>query len=291
MGSSVSGRITIHGKGAAGIVVGFRGSGFSAQPLAAFKTTSDPDGNYRIAGLPAGNYQVAPMAAAYVVPELLSGPARVRSLLLADGEDVQNIDFALERGGVIGGRVTDADGRPIVEERLTLVLADQNQQNQQMFGLINVAGAQTDDRGVYRIYGLVPGRYKISVGRDDDGYYFSGGFGRPTYQRTYFPDTIDTASAKVIEVTEGSELTNVDITIGRPLPAFVASGKVVDAETGQAVSGLRIGLRRTMKNDYAGVNSAGVANRQGDFRLENLSPGKYAVMILPVQGLETRPTQ
>jgi hypothetical protein len=201
---------------------------------------------------------------------------------------VQNVDFALERGGVIAGRVTDADGRPIVEERLTLVLADQNRQNQQMFGPIPAAGAQTDDRGVYRIYGLVPGRYKISVGRDDDSYYWPGAFGRPGYERTYFPDTVDQASAKVIEVTEGSEIPNVDITIGRPLPAFVASGKVVDAETGQPVSGLRIGLRRMMKNDYAGVNAAAVANRLGDFRLENLTPGKYALMLLPVQGLETR---
>jgi protocatechuate 3,4-dioxygenase beta subunit len=288
VGSSVSGRITIHGKGAAGIVVGLRSSDSPAQPLAVFRATTDPDGNYRIAGLPAGNYQVAPMAPALVLPELALARAGASSLLLGEGEDVQNVDFALERGGVIAGRVSDADGRPVVEERLMLVLADQNQQRQQMFGPINAAGAQTDDRGVYRIYGLVPGRYKISVGRDDDSYYFGSVFGRPTYERTYFPDTTDPTSAKVIEVTEGSETANVDITIGRPLPTFVASGTVVDAETGQPVPGLRIGLRRTLQNDYVGVNSAAVANRLGDFRLENLTPGKYAVMILPMPGIETR---
>jgi hypothetical protein len=157
-----------------------------------------------------------------------------------------------------------------------------------MFGSINAPGAQTDDRGVYRVYGLAPGRYKISVGRDDNNYYAGGGFGRATYERTYFPDTTDPANAKVIEIAEGSEITNIDITIGRPLPAFVASGKVVDGETGQPVSGLRIGVRRTVSSEYFPVNSWAVSNRTGDFRLENLPPGKYAAMILPVQGIETR---
>src|SRR6185295_19408355 len=152
LGSKVSGRIAIHGKGAAGIVVGFRSSDTPGQPVAAFKATTDPEGNYRITGLPPGNYQVAPMAPAYVLPELVLSHARARSLLLAEGEDVQNVDFAVERGGVIAGKVTDSDGRPVIEERLTLVLADQNQENRQGFGSINAPGAQTDDRGVYRIY-------------------------------------------------------------------------------------------------------------------------------------------
>jgi hypothetical protein len=86
VGSSVSGRITIHGKGVAGVVVGLRGADSPAQPLAAFRATTDPDGNYRIAGLPAGNYQVAPMAPALVLPELALARAGARSLLLAEGE-------------------------------------------------------------------------------------------------------------------------------------------------------------------------------------------------------------
>ena len=56
---SVSGRITLHGKGAAGIIVGVRTSDFSPQPPPAIKATTDDDGNYRITGIPAGSYQVA----------------------------------------------------------------------------------------------------------------------------------------------------------------------------------------------------------------------------------------
>ena len=118
---SVSGRVTLHGKGAAGIIVGVRNTDFSAQPLPAIKGTTDSDGNYRITGLPAGNYQVSPMAPAYVVTDLVAARTRGRTLLLSEGEDVQEVDFSLERGGVIAGRVTDAAGRPVVEEQLTIV--------------------------------------------------------------------------------------------------------------------------------------------------------------------------
>ena len=94
---SVSGRITIHGKGAAGIVVGVRSADFSPQPAPAFKATTDPDGNYQITGMPAGNYQVAPMAPAFVLPDLVSARARGKTLLLAEGEEVQGVNFALEQ--------------------------------------------------------------------------------------------------------------------------------------------------------------------------------------------------
>ena len=286
---SVSGRITLHGKGIAGIIVGVRNSDFSPQRLPSIKATTDSDGNYRITGIPGGTYQVSPMAPAYVVTDMVAARARGRTLLLSEGEEVQDVDFSLERGGVITGRVTDAAGGPVVEERLTLLPADQVKNSQQTFGPGMGIGAQTDDRGVYRIYGLSPGRYKISVGRDDDdNYYSTTGVGHVAYKRTFYPDAIDPAEGKVIEVIEGSETTNIDITVGQTLPGFVASGRVVDGETGRPISGLRLGLRQVLKNDNGGINSSVSANSQGEFRLENITPGKYVVLILPVPGIETR---
>jgi hypothetical protein len=286
MTGSVSGRVTVHGKGVAGMIVGVRGSDFSSQQAPAIRAATDPEGNYRITGIPAGNYQVTPMSPAYVDTDFVAMRARGRTLLLSEGEHVQDVDFSLERGGVITGRVTDAGGRPVVEERLMLMPADQSKQNQQMFG--PGTGAQTDDRGVYRMYGLPPGQYKISVGRDDNSYYSSVGVGRVAYKRTFYPDTDDPADAKVIEVTEGSEATNIDITLGQTLPGFVASGKVVDGETGRPVSSLRLGLRRVSNNNYGGINASVSTNSQGEFRLENITSGKYVILILPVQGIETR---
>jgi hypothetical protein len=288
--NSVSGRVTVHGKGAPGIAVGIRSSDFSRQPGPTLKATTDQEGNYQITNIPSGNYQVAPMAPAFVNADLVVSRARGKTLLLAEGEDVQDIDFSLVRGGVITGKVTDADGRPVIEERLTIVPEDQANTRGQMFPPVISGGFQTDDRGIYRIYGIPAGRYKISVGLADENVSSTFRFGRVAYKRTFYPDASDPNDAKVIEVTEGTEATNIDITVGRNLPSFAASGKVVDGETGQPVVGLRFGLRRVV-NDREEVGVMGIftaSNSHGEFRLENVTPGKYAVFIAPQAGSEVR---
>lgn len=287
--SSVSGRVTIHGKAAAGITVGIRSSDFSPQPAPALKATTDQEGNYRINDIPAGNYQVSPMAPAYVVSDLVLPRVGAKTLLLAEGEDVQGIDFSIVRGGVIAGKVIDADGRPVMEERVTLVSEDQANPRGQMVPQVISSAFQTDDRGIYRIYGIPPGRYKISVGVGDEEFSSSARFGRVAYKRTFYPDAADPDDARVVEVTEGSEAANVDITLGPNLPAFAASGKVVDGETGQPVMGLGLGLRRIGKDREAVfTNIFTVSNSQGEFRLENVTPGKYVVFINPQPGREVR---
>jgi len=286
---SVSGRITIHGKGAPEIIVGIRNSDFSPQPAPALKATTDQDGNYRITDIPAGNYQVSPMAPAYVVSDLVWSRARGKTLLLAEGEDVQGIDFSLVRGGVIAGKVTDVDGRPIIEERLTIVPEDPTNPRGQMFPPVIAGVFQTDDHGIYRIYGITPGRYKISVGVGNEEFSSNVRLGRAVYKRTFYPDATEPDDARVIEVTEGTEATNIDITVGRSLPSFAASGKVIDGETGQPVMGLRFGLRRVVNDREAAVMGIFTAsNSQGEFRLENITPGKYVVFISPQPGSEVR---
>lgn len=288
--NSVAGRVTIHGKGAGEIVVGIRNSDFSQGPAPALKARTDADGDYRITDIPPGNYQVFPMAPAFVLADLTELRGSGKTLLLATREDVSGIDFALVRGGVISGKITDADGRLVIEERVTIVPEDQAKQPGQSFPPVVAGAFQTDDRGIYRIYGIPAGRYKIYVGLAEGGISSSFRFGRAAYKQTFYPDAGDPDDAKVIEVLEGSEATNIDITVGRSLPSFAASGKVVDGETGQAVKGARFGLRR-MVNDREGSFVPGmyaVSNSQGEFRMENVTPGKYALFISAESGSEVR---
>ena len=81
--SSVSGRVTIHGKGALGIVVGIRTADFSPQPAVALRAITDQDGNYRIADIPPGNYRVSPIAPAYINSDPAVTRAMGKALLLA----------------------------------------------------------------------------------------------------------------------------------------------------------------------------------------------------------------
>ena len=77
--------------------------------------TSDADGNYHIGGLASGQINVTLVAPMYVLPtSAMFGQGRVVNL--STNEAVEGIDFKLTRGGVITGRITDADGRPVIEE-------------------------------------------------------------------------------------------------------------------------------------------------------------------------------
>ena len=288
---SVSGRITIHGKGAPGIAVVARSQANSDMPVTTsqpLKALSDADGNYRLTAIPPGNYQIFPIAPAYVPTDLMTSGGR-KTLLLGENEDVQGIDFSLEQGGVITGRVTDAEGRPMIEERITLT-TEGDPSNR---GRMPIPGSErglTDDRGIYRIYGIPAGRYKISAGVSEDDPYYNPRGGRTAYKRTYYPDTTEFDTAKVIEVVEGGELKNIDIALGRSLPTFSASGRVVDSESGKPVMGLRFMLQRTVEKGTGApiVPSFSTSNSLGEFRIENITPGKYMVIVSPDRESELR---
>jgi hypothetical protein len=141
--------------------------------------------------------------------------------------------------------------------------------------MVYAAGSvQTDDRGIYRIFGLPAGRYKIAVGRSDDSPQVNYDLRNVFYKQVFHPDVSDPAKATIVEVSEGGEANNIDITVGRTMQTFSASGLVVD-ENGAPVPNVRFGLQRQVgeRTDY--TNNSAVSNSRGDFIAEGLVPGKY----------------
>jgi hypothetical protein len=279
-GGTVSGRITLQGKGRGGIVVGLNKEQTGPQTGPVFKATSDADGRYRITDVPAGFYRVVPMAPDYVIPEVNVNTFgfRGKALHLAEGETVDGIDFSIARGSVITGKVTYSDGQPVIEERVMASLVRQMDERGPVY--FQPSLFQTDDRGVYRIYGLLAGQYKVSVGQSPDA-MTTGNRNRPAFERVFFPDATDTNEAKVIELGEGDEATNIDITVGRNLRGFMASGLIVDGETNQPVAGVRFGLQRYVGQQRTFVGTSAISDQRGEFRIENVLPGKYSVIIMP----------
>jgi 5-hydroxyisourate hydrolase-like protein (transthyretin family) len=279
--ATVSGKVTIKGKPAPGVVVGLRSSQ-PAQFDPTFKATTDEEGKYRIADVPGGSYVIAPVAPSFVISEVNS--SRGQTVVVTESENVEGFDFELVRGGVITGKVTDADGHPIIEERVSLSPADQGNQRGPVYSIMQ--GFQTDDRGVYRIFGVRPGRYKVSVGEGDEIYFRGVGRGRPSHPTTYYPDATDPAKASVVEIGEGAEATGIDLTLGQSVQGFAVSGRIVDGETGKPAANVSIGLERIVVIDanntrsYGGGTSA-QSGIQGEFRLEKLPPGKYAISLFP----------
>ena len=280
---TVSGRITIKDKGAAGVTVGIRKSEDYSGPF--LRATTDQDGFYRITNVAAGSYDAFTSAPGFVNADPNVGWAQ--SVIVGEDENVEGINFALVRGGVITGRVTDADGRPVIQQQVNLfpVEASEQQGRQQRF--ISSVTAETDDRGIYRIFGLRPGRYKISAGKGDD--VNSGNPAtRASYKQVFHPDVTDRAKATIIEVSEGSEANNVDISLGRPLQTFSVSGRVIDAEKGLPVPNIRFGFQRTAGQRVEFVNAPAASNASGEFVVEGLIPGKYGIFVYPNQNIEMR---
>lgn len=279
---SVSGRITLKDKGVPGVAIGLRKGGDGSLPFEGFQTTAtDQDGFYRISHVAAGSYAITVCAPAFVVPDPYSS-GKQKSVLVAEDENVEGVNFELVRGGVITGRVTDADEHPVIDQQVNVYSAQLfNQTTQRM--VYAIASVQTDDRGIYRVFGLAPGRYKVAVGRSDNEMNVTYNQGRNVfYKQVFHPDASDQAKATIVEVSEGGEANNVDITVGRTMQTFSASGQLVD-EKGLPVPNLRFGLQRQLGQRMEYSNNSAAANGRGEFVVEGLVPGKYSVFLFSNQ--------
>jgi hypothetical protein len=136
---------------------------------------------------------------------------------------------------------------------------------------------ETDDRGIYRLYGIPEGRYTISVGEDTSRGSVRVGFGGNYYSKTFHPDTTERDMAGIIEVTPGSEVTGIDIKVGQSAKSFAVAGKVIDAATGKPVVGAICGYG-ALSPDGKQTQGWGLGYRTdsaGNFRLEGILPGRY----------------
>lgn len=275
--SSITGRVMIGEKPAPGVLVAVNLT--NTQTVVA-QVTSDAEGKYRISGLSAGQLNVSAVAPTYVLPaNPMYGQGRVVNL--SADETVEGIDFKLTRGGVITGRIVDADGKPLIEERITLTPVDDKGEPARVLASrpANFGMYSTDDRGIYRIYGLAAARYKVSVGDDGRSATLRGGY----YPKTYYGNTAEAAKASIVDLTEGAEVKNIDITVGGRSRTYTVTGRIIDADTNQPLPGVdfSFGALQTNQNQtyVSGSYSPNTpTNSKGEFRLEGVAPGRYAIM-------------
>jgi protocatechuate 3,4-dioxygenase beta subunit len=278
----ITGHISVGDKAAPGVVVVAGPGEFGPDRREVARATTDYEGNYRLMGLPAGRYSISPVAPTMIGPSDNMYGGMGRSVIISEGEMIEKIDFTLTRGGVITGRVTDADGKPVIEERMQLTPAD-NPNRQRFTGYSNPFMYQTDDRGVYRIYGVPPGRYTLSAGiSPQDGMVRVGMVSRNYYQRTFYPGETDSQKAGIIEVSEGGEAKDIDIKLGQRSQAFTVSGKVTDATTGQPVTNVPVGYgsyNQAQKRMGGYGFGQSRTDARGQFTLEGIVPGSFAAFV------------
>lgn len=281
--ASVSGRVVLKGEPAAGASVGLQPQQNAPGGVPAFPDRSkysriktDAEGRFSFSSLNAGQYRIVALAPGFVSADdsqLVGG----KLVNLADGENLENVELRLKPGAVITGRVTDPIGNPVIEKTVQLSKMDARGN----FTRFNVGyqSLATDDRGVYRVHSLPAGKYKISIGYSpQDG--FRPEISRQYYVKTFHPNVIDEKEAKIIELRDGFEATDIDIKIAEAKKTYDVFGRVIEAGTGQPVAGARIGQTPIQANGNVSTGvmfgtASGPTDTQGDFHLQGLSSGKY----------------
>lgn len=280
--ATVSGIVTLNGAAVRNVVVSLAPQNQSGQQQP-MRIKTDTEGHFRFTDVVAGQYVVGALTPGfYSTNDNQYGsdlPGKV--LNVASGETIENIELQLKRGAVITGSVMDENNEPIVETSVQLTRVGDRLRVSQSRS--NYDSYQTDDRGVYRIYGLPPGKYQVSVGVPMKG-------GSPTTQRmrafieqTFHPDTTDQVKAKVIELEEGQTASDVDIRIGKMKSAYEVSGRVIDSQTGQPVVGVNLSLSQIQPSTgkFSGwtVSGGTSTDTNGEFHLLGLRSGKLGLFI------------
>ena len=274
--AKVAGRITIEGQPASGVRVLLKRKDGPDSP--GVTATTNDEGLYQLANLPAGAYRVSVNAPAFVI----EGETRSsyeyasKTVNVTEGDEIENLNFSLVRGGVITGKVTDEFGMPVIAEGVAAFRLDQ-QGKRDNNAAVDILRWQTDDRGVYRIFGLEAGRYLIGAGASSEDTLQPVGV-RGSYKRTYYPDVANESNAKIIEVKPGGEVKNVDIKLSRT-KGYSVTGRVIDAETDKPLAGVTVGCEVAKTAIPSFKPGETTTNTKGEFRIEGLSPNTYVAYV------------
>ena len=261
---------------------------------------TDEAGVFDFTNLPAARYNVRVTKAGYV--SLAYGQRRPLQpgtpLQLAAGQQIKGIEFRMPRGSVVSGTVSDELGNPMPGIMVRLM---RFQYAQGVRELVPAGGGQTDDRGIYRIWGLDPGEYYVSAVSPN----FNGGgpippmpggrggpFGRggpppdvrPSqeidvgYAPTYYPGVPSVFEATAVTLGLGTELVEINFNVLLVRTAEV-SGRVLNTD-GTPVTAGNVSL---MVDGSAGgrpgpgTNFGGRIRWDGVFSIFNVPPGRYTL--------------
>jgi protocatechuate 3,4-dioxygenase beta subunit len=267
---------------------------------------TDDAGRFLFADLPRGRFTVTAEKGAY--PSMSYGATRPNrpgaGILLAEGQAVTDLALTLARGAVVTGVVYDEHGTPMPDTAVEAWLVRTSLTGERSL-LSGSSVVTSDDRGMYRIFGLPPGEYTIGT-----AWYFGGQAIRvptdaeireaflaasrpptaptsapaaPTvpprfgYAPSYLEGTVDPLAATTFTLGPGDVRENVDLHV-QFAPMSRIEGAILGPD-GAAVSGANVVLFRHNKVGPRPTTFFG-AGPTGLFTTASLAPGQYSVMAL-----------
>ena len=244
-----------------------------------YTATSDPEGQFKIAGIQPGRYRRFIERPGYL--EVDEKRRRSQGIVLSfeAGQRIKDQTLRMLAAAIITGRVLDEDGDPMPDVEVIVW----RRKFAAGRGKFEAAGeAQTNDLGEFRIGGLMMGKYYLSASPAANFQSLlppqktvdESGIKQPerAYVNTYYPNTPESAQAAALELHAGEEVP-VDFTLARIRTASIRGTVVGLAPGANANILLRSHNART-------VFMSGRVEKDGKFDIDHVAPGPYTIMAL-----------
>jgi uncharacterized protein (DUF2141 family) len=259
---------------------------------------TDDRGRFAFADLAGGRYLVGATKTAWIGTWYGSKrPGRPGTTIpIADGQQLQ-ILLRMPRGAVVSGVVLDYNGEPAARasvQAMKSAIVDGERR-------LVAAGSSTvtDDRGSYRLYGLLPGDYAIQavvrggaqelyLTSDLDLRYAASPARTPPPQPrtvkfavTYYPSATSGSQSTMVTLAKGQERDGIDIQMQLE-PTVRIEGVVAPTEFG-VPPGTEVILASTTPSGALAGAPPTIENRRrvasdGAFVFANVPPGSYTLV-------------
>ena len=258
------------------------GSASSTSALSALgmrTALTDETGAFEISDIRPGAYSLLATIPGFVT----ESPATGKPIYYRQNDSAT---LHLVKGGVITGSVTSQSGEPIVGIRVRAIALRDLNGRPLRYGKVTVAQMvrdwKTDDRGIYRIFGLEAAAYVVSAG--GRGVTSFGSFDLyDTDAPTFYPSaTRDTAVE--VKVRTGEEATGIDIRFRETKGPTISGSLAGPSKPGLLGSAAMVTLTDAASGSMMSLTIAGLNDAMRSFEFNGVPSGTYWLAALSMPG-------
>jgi protocatechuate 3,4-dioxygenase beta subunit len=240
-----------------------------------YTATTDSEGRFNIENVQPGRYRLFLERSGFIQINNRNHKVEGSALEVRAGQEMKDLVLRMLPTAVITGRVVDEDGDPLPNFGISVGRRKPGKTTDAE----GLGGERTNDLGEYRISGLFPGQYFVSVapapdflnlGHPETGSPDAKSKPDTNYLTTYYPGTTDATQASAITLRAGDEMP-VNFTIA-PARTYRIRGMV---------AGIPAKQKPMVQLVAKGVNSltmnAADVTADGQFELRGVAPGSYSI--------------
>ncbi len=226
------------------------------------ETATGEGGEFTFEGLPKGKYR--PFAEKDGYLDLLA-PLDASGGVILPERGPGRVELRLTRACAISGRVFDVFGQPARNIRVLAVV------RRSVDGVVRLAqegqASLSDDRGIYRIYGLAPGKYAVEAipqGEQVEATPFAP---------VYFPGVVSETQAEIFGLKSGEAREGVDLSLVA-LPTSNISGRVTQVPGDWTRRSTAVSILASSGRPL----ETKLADAEGRFSFRLVPPGSYRIV-------------